>query len=222
MRLRIIALALGSFTLSACLGQTSEEASPGDPPVTTPSDPYAPCTDEATCCTAAEKVCTGDPDTGMTCTCYKVWDCSNPKKCQAPLLPPGEGSWSCTWTSSTLTCTGGSSSTPPTGGNGWTCTKNANGSFTCTSSPPNPANKPEGTSVWGCVVQSGFVICDRTDPTTPPVTPPVTPPATPVENCSDGCENDGDGLVDCKDSDCPACKPPTAQCHHERSICFPR
>ena len=89
-------------------------------------------------------------------------------------------------------------------------------------------NFPEGL----CVILSGFVqfvpggTCgvDCVSPTatpssTPTVTPTVTPTATglpPHEDtggasaCSDGIDNDGDGLTDCADPDCantPPCAP---------------
>lgn len=221
--MRATTLALLASMLTACMGQTEElnGEEPGSPtnPTPNPSDPFAPCVDES-CCAPNEKVCTGDPDNGLVCKCYKVWDCDNPKKCEAPLLPPGDGSWSCTWSKSALTCTGGSASKPPTGSNGWTCKKNANGTFTCTASPPNPSNKPQGTTVWSCVVTNGLVVCERKDPTTPPpTTPPVTPPPSkPVENCGDGIDNDGDGLVDSKDPDCPS-TPPASQCPPGKECC---
>jgi hypothetical protein len=104
----------------------------------------------------------------------------------------------------------------------------------CTSpTVPNPSNKPEGTSVWKCAVDNAKnqIVCERQEPKPdagvpkpdqklpppqvdkgvtpkPDTKPPPPPPPTKETNCTDGIDNDKDGLVDCKDPDCPACKPP--------------
>jgi hypothetical protein len=184
----------------------------GDAGAPTGSDPWAPCTDYASCCTSQDIVCTGDPDNNPTCKCTTLWDCSqNPKKCDQDLQEPtGGGSWTCTWTEKAYVCTGpGSGGTPP-GGAGWSC-QQQNGSWVCTKQfPPNPSNKPGGTSVWSCKVDdaSNTLVCERDEPTPPPSTPPPTPTPSFEGNCADGIDNDGDGKVDCKDEDCPSCPPP--------------
>jgi hypothetical protein len=170
------------------------------------TDPYAPCTDQAKCCTAADMVCVGDPEKGTTsCKCGNLWDCSqNPKKCQQDIPTPGGGTWECTWTEQSYTCLGKPADSTPPGGNGWTCTQATSGTWTCTkASPPNPTNKPEGAGVWQCTVdkESNTLVCERDKPAPPPLPKTET-------NCADGIDNDGDGLVDCKDPDCPACPPP--------------
>jgi hypothetical protein len=180
------------------------------------SDPFAPCTSYDACCTKADLVCVGDPDTGhTTCSCSTLWDCSkNPKKCeQDKPVPSGGGDWTCTWTAQLYTCKSANPTATP-GGNGWTCSQSG-GSWTCTKSPPNPSNKPGGASVWKCTVEevADKVICERAstpDASTPKSPDAGAPPPRPKTetNCADGIDNDGDGLVDCKDTDCPACKPP--------------
>ena len=165
------------------------------------SDPYAPCTDKAKCCTGDNLVCDGDPDTGGVCKCTGLWDCSqNPKKCQQETpVPPGGGTWTCTWTATSYVCKGNPTSKPP-GSGGWSCTQSPTDKlWTCTKSPPNPTNKPDGAGTWQCKVVSelGTLVCERD----------VPKPKTET-NCADGVDNDGDGLVDCKDPDCPACPPP--------------
>jgi hypothetical protein len=230
---RLLAALTIVAAVPACTGEAGLEGSQGDSKVTpyTPpgGDPFAPCTELSKCCAPEEIVCVADPDKGdQTCTCGGLWDCSqNPKKCeQSNQVPPGGGTWTCVWTAQAYTCTGNPSSPPP-GGNGWSC-KLAGGQWVCTKSPPNPSNKPEGTSVWKCTVNNelGKTQCERiTPPDAAPPPPPKAdagvpkpdvalpkpdtkpPPPKTETNCADGIDNDGDGLVDCKDSDCPACTP---------------
>jgi hypothetical protein len=160
-------------------------------------DRFAPCTDAIKCCAKEDLVCTGDPDSTMTCTCTGLWDCSkNPKKCEQPMPVPGDGSWVCTWSEGEYTCTGkpktpgkpGTKGLP--GGNAWECKPGPGGSWTCTStSPPNPSNKPDGGAVWDCQVNNELdtLSCEKNGNQTPPgttppgTTPPgTTPPTTPT------------------------------------------
>jgi hypothetical protein len=216
---------LAALLLVGCMGETGLG---GDPPkadtsaaVPPGTDPYAPCTVLASCCPKEDIICVSDPDKGdPICRCSSLWDCSkNPKKCeQNKQVPTGGGNWDCTWSEQVYTCTG--TSTTPPGGSGWTCTKKTGDTYVCTKSPPNPSNKPEGTSVWKCTMSGTKIICERIttpDATVPPakadsgVAPkPDTQPPPPKKetNCADGIDNDGDGLVDCKDPDCPPCAPP--------------
>jgi hypothetical protein len=207
MKASRIALAVVTWLVAGCSGQATMDDHSGSPGAPSPEDPLAPCTDKAKCCTSADIVCTGDPDNNPSCHCSKLWDCSqNPKKCeQETPVPPGGGDWTCTWTETAYTCKGNPKS-PPSGGGGWSCQfSDAEKKWICTASPPNPTNKPEGAGVWKCVVDdvAQKVVCERDG-----VPTPTPPPATKETNCADGIDNDGDGLVDCKDPDC-ACPPPS-------------
>ncbi len=222
-----------TLLLAGCMGNASSGEGP-DQGVLTPGveagpaptdDPFAPCTDPLTCCTPKEMECSGDPDHNPVCKCWNLWDCSqNPKKCgQEKVVPPGGGSWECTWTSTSYQCKGGNgqSSPPPTGGGHWACTwSEGQGLWVCDrTSPPNPSNKPEGTSVWTCVVSGSQILCERVEPKADAGAPKldlpkapksdgkVPPPPAKETNCSDGIDNDKDGKTDCKDPDCPACPP---------------
>jgi hypothetical protein len=228
-------MALSLPVLGACTGEAGlydrsgtpgSDASvlPGNP---TGGDPWAPCTDLKSCCTAQDMVCKGDPDGNTICTCSNLWECPDSKKChQDKQVPPGGGTWTCTWSETGYTCEGNPSK-PPSGGGGWSCKYDTKKKvWVCTkSSPPNPSNKPGGTSVWKCKVDnaSNKIICERDDNPPPPVkkdagvkldkgvkpdtVPPPPPPPKKETNCADGIDNDGDGKVDCNDEDCPACKP---------------
>ncbi len=201
--------ALLTVLLAGCIGEAGLGSDAGGGTGGKGDDPFAPCVEQAKCCTSGLTVCWGDPDKGTVCKCQGLWDCSqNPKKCQqeTPVPPGGHGGWTCTWTASSFVCTGTPSSLPP-GGGGWSCEKAADGVTTCTkATPPNPTNGPAGVNVWSCTVQAGLLVCDRATPT-PDQGTPVTPTPKKETNCADGIDNDGDGLVDCKDPDCPACKP---------------
>jgi len=235
-----IALVL-AWALTGCVGETGggdpvKPATPTNPsdPTEPVNDPFAACVDAAKCCTAADMECAGNPDGQPICKCYKLWDCSkNPKKCdQETPMPPGDGKWTCTWTSQLFSCTGTSTSTP--GGGQWSCSKESETTWTCTRpSPPNPSNLPGGVAVWKCVVAGATLSCERIEAPKPDAGVPVgkldaggvpsadakpkadskpapdTKPVPPKKetNCADGIDNDGDGLIDCKDSDCPACVP---------------
>jgi hypothetical protein len=212
--MRTICRLVGVAVVCFAAGCTGEAGSTGGGDSTTPktdssgpTDPYAPCTDEAKCCSGANLVCVGDPEKGTTsCKCGGLWDCSqNPKKCQQDIPTPGGGTWDCTWTEQAYTCVGKPADSTPPGGTGWTCSQAPTGTWTCTKSyPPNPTNSPNGAGVWQCAVEKEFgkIVCERDKP------PPPPPPKTET-NCADGIDNDGDGLVDCKDQpDCPVCPPP--------------
>jgi hypothetical protein len=175
-------------------------------------------------------VCVGDPDNNPTCWCKSLWDCSqDEQKCeQNKRVPPGGGTWECTWTEEEYICKG-TSDTPPGGGSEWSCQFDATtDQWVCKlQTPPNPSNKPGGTAVWKCKVDNltDKIVCERFESPPPPpladagvplpdtlapdtVPPPPPPPAT-EGNCADGIDNDNDGKVDCKDEDCPSCPPPT-------------
>jgi len=225
------------LVFSGCAGETSLEGGrAADARQTSDSgaggDPFAPCTDYASCCTQQDIVCTGDPDNNPTCKCMTLWDCTkDEQKCQQDTpVPDGGGSWTCVWTEQTYACKGTTADGSPPGGSGWTCNKQGS-SWVCTkAAPPNPSNKPGGTSVWTCNVDdaAGKIVCERKGapptptadagvpptpdtgvPTPDSMAPDTTPPLPKTElNCADGIDNDGDGKVDCKDEDCPACPPP--------------
>lgn len=190
------------FGLAACgeQGWNDKPDAGGPKQDTKPTDPFAPCTDLSKCCTAEQMVCTGDVEKGNSvCKCANLWDCSeNPKKCEQPVsVPPGGGDWVCTWTEMVYTCEGKPPQTP--GGGAWVCQYDvAGGKWICTTKPPNPTNVPEGAGIWQCTVdkETQKIVCERDKPK----------PKTET-NCADGIDNDGDGLVDCIDPDCPPCKP---------------
>jgi hypothetical protein len=229
-----------------CLGEAGSLGATEDQGATPPahadagtqpsSDPFAPCVDPLTCCTQNDMECSGDPDNNPVCKCWKLWDCSeNPKKCeQDTIVPPGGGSWECTWTSTSYICKGGNGQNlpPPSGGGNWSCSwSEGQGVWVCNrTTPPNPSNTPAGNAVWKCTVAGGKIVCERAEPKPDAgapkpdlLVPPKQldsgipqpdkplPPATPKteSNCSDGIDNDQDGKTDCKDSDCPACPPPS-------------
>ena len=213
--MKALRLLLVTLLVASCGG----EILPGGPSTdtglapagdSTGGDPFAPCIDPVKCCSAADTVCWGDPDKGTICKCTGLWDCSkNPDKCeQDKPVPPGGGSWTCTWQELSYVCKGAKA--PPAGG-GWKCVYNpAEGKWVCTHTPPNPTNKPGGTSVWKCTVDNELnkITCQKG--TTKPdagAPPPPPPPPKKEQNCADGVDNDGDGLVDCKDPDCN-CQPP--------------
>jgi hypothetical protein len=197
--------------LASCPGESGYNLSEGKNPYVdagTATDPYAPCTDKATCCSGTSSSCNdidGKPIPGCA-GCPGLWDCSlNPKKCKKGKdVPPGGGTWTCTWTEQIYTCSG-QSSTNPNGKSGWTCSQQ-NGQYTCTKTPPNPTNKPSGTTVWKCYLDGEFIVCERG--TTTKTDAGGTPPGKKEDNCADGIDNDGDKLIDCKDPDCNCTKPP--------------
>lgn len=148
----------------------------------------APCTDYKTCCPAAELKCEGDIDGTVICTCDSLWDCSkNPDKCERNRPePPGGGDWNCTWSEQAYNCSKkGDKSSPPSGGNGWNCSySDAEQQWVCTTTSPNPTNKPNNK--WKCTVDNpnDTLKCEKIpgNGTTPPNTPPTTPdtpPSTP-------------------------------------------
>jgi hypothetical protein len=208
MTRRLLLSAAVAMFFAGCVGESGSVGPSIDtsrPKIDTgvPVDPYSPCTVLSTCCPTADIYCVGDPEKGPSiCTCSSLWDCSqSPKRCEQDLQePPGGGTWDCNWTEQIYTCTG-TSTTAPKGG-GWTCKQGSDGKWVCTKSPPNPTNRPAGAGVWTCSVNkaSKKMVCERDAPKQPPPT---------ETNCADGIDNDGDGLVDCKDPDCPACSPPT-------------
>jgi hypothetical protein len=213
-RLDVIAGIL-CVTLAAggCMGEANMlDSDPGTTPPNLPtpnSDPWAACTDKQSCCSAADIICVGDPDNNPTCKCSTLWECPNPKKCfQDKPVPPGGGTWSCSWSESGYTCEGNPPKAPA-GGAGWSCSFNgAKNAWVCTkSTTPNPTNKPGGTAYWKCKVEGAKLTCERPDTPNPTPPPPPPPPGKKENNCGDGIDNDGDGKVDCKDEDCPNCKP---------------
>ncbi len=180
-------LALGlALILGGCFGEALLDKKEGTFPTT--DDPYAACTDKDHCC--ENYVCTGDPDGVMTCGCADLWDCSkNPKKCEQPTpQPPGGGTWNCTWSEFSYTCTqdspDGQGDTPP-GGGSWSCIwNNHEAAWECsTGAVPNPTNSPEGVGVWTCVVQGDSLVCTRGD-TPPPDLPIVEPDGPGGWNCT--------------------------------------
>lgn len=175
-----------------------------------PGDPFAPCIDPARCCGPENTVCDGDPDTGGTCKCTGLWACRHEATvCQQELpVPPGGGSWTCTWSAQLYTCKGSPPAKPP-GSGGWSCTQNqADKLWTCTKSPPNPTNSPSGTAAWSCSLDTepGLIVCERKGR---PPAPDLGSPPPPDEHCANGVDDDGDQLIDCMDPDCPPCPPPT-------------
>jgi hypothetical protein len=140
-------------------------------------DPYAPCTDPAKCCPQEKMQCYGDADTGITCTCSDLWDCSkNPNKCEQDLqTPDGASDWDCEWTEFKYICKKeGSEDSPPQGGSDWHCKWNdTEWTWECTKDiPPNPPNTPEGAAGWNCVVdtENNKLVCERKNAPPPPDT----------------------------------------------------
>ena len=175
------------LAVAACTGETpASNPSPGTCSGTGSNDqdctdPLKPCTDPLKCCPADKMVCTGEPDTGIVCSCSDLWDCSlDPNKCsqEAP-TPPGGGDWGCTWNEFVYRCTKtGSESDAPDGGSDWNCTWQASeGSWTCTKNghPPNPTNNPIGAARWTCLLQGSQLVCSKKGSGPPPPTPgPIT------------------------------------------------
>jgi len=111
--------------------------------------PNPVCQSGDDCCQPSELVCTGDPDNGMVCRCFKSWDCDSalsPEKCkQTPAdTPDGSLSWTCKIEGGVETCGRGGSEVPP-GKNGWTC-QQVGGSVICT----RQVNTPDGGGDWDC------------------------------------------------------------------------
>jgi hypothetical protein len=131
-------------------------------------DEGSACTEVGKCCSADKLVCTGDPDKGVICTCDELWDCSqNPAKCEASRPVPGSGTWTCSWSKTSYSCTAtGSKSSPPGGGSEWSCSFDEESSaWTCVrSTVPNPSNGPGGLTGWSCTVDNELkkVECDKT------------------------------------------------------------
>jgi hypothetical protein len=166
------------FLMASCQG---DNPTIGPDPVDPDADPFAPCTDYQKCCPAEKMVCTGDPDTGIVCSCSDLWDCSkNPNKCEQPLpAPPGGGDWTCAWTEFKYTCTkkmpppGDKGENPQTldGGAGWYCQwVDSEFSWQCTRTPPVPSNNGvAGAGVWKCTVQGTKLVCERSGDQKEPV-----------------------------------------------------
>jgi hypothetical protein len=204
--LTIVALLLG------CAGENPLVAPTSDAGL--PSDPYAPCTDPKKCCLE----CLPDIETGHElCRCEGLWDCSkNPKKCESsvPVVPPGGGSWTCSWTEFKYTCQGGGKQDAPPpgpldGGSSWYCHWSDNEFvWECTRDiPPTPPNTPQGVGGWTCTVQSDQkVVCERKEPPPPP--PPTDGGTPPITDVGGGggwtCTTDKEtGRVTCKKDDLP-------------------
>ncbi len=138
-----------------------------------------PCTDPIACCPKEQIRCTGDPDRGgIICKCVGLWDCtgSSAKECgQDKPVPPGAGSWSCTWSEFSYTCSAAGDQQNPPGGGGWDCVwSNELSEWNCVREDvPNPTNSPEGAGSWTCAVDNELdqLACVKSNPE---VTPPVT------------------------------------------------
>jgi hypothetical protein len=210
---------------AACTGEISSLSPSASGYPNGSPDPYMACTDKTKCCTPDNTLCWGDPDKGTLCKCTGIWECpASPAKCEQEMpTPPGSGSWTCTWSPAVYTCKGTTKS-PPEGGGGWGCAfSSTENLWICNHTAPNPTNTP-GAGGWRCTVDNELdkLVCEKSATTLPdaggaapreagasPITPP--PPSTPKTetNCTDGIDNDGDGLVDCLDPDCPCSTTPT-------------
>lgn len=223
MRLALAILFVATSSLS-CQGDAGI-AAPRGQGADLPPFQAGPCTDPATCCSAADMECLSDPDQKSLCKCYKLWDCSqNPKKCEQVIpVPQGGSDWSCTWTPEAYRCTGKASGLP--GGAGWSCKETGTDTWTCNRpTPPNPTNSPAGLTDWSCLIDdaAGKLTCTKIEPPDAEAPPADQKPAGPAveSNCADGIDNDGDQLVDCQDPDCPACaKPPAPVCPAGTECC---
>jgi hypothetical protein len=158
--------------LTACSGQIGLNPGGQNPGPGTQS--YEPCTDYRLCCPEAEVRCEGNVDTGLVCTCDGLWDCDqNKEKCeQKKPTPPGGGTWDCSWSEFTYVCKGGGSKSNPPGGSAWDCTWNQGEKrWICKTEPPNPSNKPSGTSVWKCAPDNSRdkLKCERGKTPEPPI-----------------------------------------------------
>ena len=170
---------------------------------------HKPCTDYHTCCPPKDLRCeAADPDTNAVCTCDSLWRCNKElSKCDGQIpTPAGGGSWDCSWSEKRYECRRpGSSGYGPPGGGGWTCRYgDIEFAWICTREPPNPSNDPGGASSWRCRVDGvgKKLFCVRKIESSPP---------SAKENCGNGVDDDNDGLIDCKDLECPPCPPPAKE-----------
>lgn len=161
--------------LCAC-GEVPEATAPGWTP--------GVCQDGVSCCAPEELVCTGDPDRGTVCTCFRSWTCDgvwSPTSCEQELQSPDGGSgWTCTQDGEFETCTR-SGSAPPQGGGSWTCTVEAD-EVVCR----RPASTPDGSSGWSCTYTGGLKQCRRIP------TPSVPGPVPPTMSAASGCTKSQD------------------------------
>jgi hypothetical protein len=107
-------------------------------------------------CPEGQLECTGNPDSpAMTCRCRAVFECPTPEKCDRDRpVPPGGGSWTCTWQEFKYTCTSTDVQEVP-GGAGWSCFKSEQG-VTCTTTPIVPGN-----GSWICKVVGSTLTCEK-------------------------------------------------------------
>jgi hypothetical protein len=96
----------------------------------------------------------------------------------------------------TSTATGTASSTPSS-------TPTATATGTASSTPTNTAT---GTAS-GTPTNTATVTATATITTTPPATPTITPTAEVGALCSDGIDNNLNGLIDCADPSCAGSEP---------------
>jgi len=109
-------------------------------------------------CPEGQLQCTGDPDDGtLVCRCSGVFECPTPEKCEtASPVPPGGGTWSCSWQEFKYTCTSTDVLTPP-GSGSWSCFKNEQGGVTCVST----SLAPDGSGTWTCTVVGDTLECTK-------------------------------------------------------------
>jgi hypothetical protein len=194
----------------------------GDPSWKGPPQPPV-CQSGNDCCEPHELVCTGDPDKGTICRCFKSWDCEsvlNPEKCaQKPGdTPDGKLNWSCKVEGGMEVCTRPGQKDIPSGKNGWSCFKGEHGNTVC----QRPVHTPGGGTGWSCHYEEGVnKICVLKPPTvqqdqkvpgkkldggTPPPPPPkkdsgITPKqdqGPPPGTSGWKCYTDGKGVTVCK------------------------
>ena len=156
------------------------------PAATAPGWTPAVCQDGASCCAPEELVCTGDPDQGTVCTCFRSWSCDgvwSPTSCDQEIQTPDGGSgWTCTQDDEFETCTQSKSgSAPPPDGGGWTCTTEED-EVVCR----RASSTPDGSSDWSCTYVDGLKQCER-------VPAPSTPgPVPPTKSVTSGCTKSAD------------------------------
>ena len=115
-------------------------------------------------CPPEKMTCTGDVDKGtLVCSCDDTWFCqANPKKCSRDRpVPPGGGSWSCTWDNEhSYFCTKKGGKGEVHGDQDWYCTwSDKEFAWRCTRI--KTPTKPPGGGSWRCSVdrESKKLIC---------------------------------------------------------------
>jgi hypothetical protein len=100
-------------------------------------------------------------------------------------VPPGGGTFKCSWKANKITCEG-SSAQPPGGMSGWQCVENELIGWRCTKTI-TPDDYPDGTGGWNCYSGSDFngTVCVK------------PPPPQQGKECNPGTKKWCDGLTYC-------------------------